>query len=65
MSTGFNTGNALINNGGIHGSNEVSASIALTADMYYPIRIQIGDRGGGDVLILEFSTPTIANNTNL
>ena len=28
MSTGFNTGNALINNGGIHGSNEVSASIA-------------------------------------
>ena len=63
--SGFNTGNAFINNGGIHGSNEVSASIALTAGVYYPIRIQYGDQGGGDVLQLQFSTPTIAKDENV
>ena len=63
--SGFNTGNALINNGGVHGSNEVSASIALTAGVYYPIRIQYGDQGGGDVLEFEFSTPTITKDENV
>ena len=63
--SGFNTGNAFINNGGVHGSNEVSASIALTAGVYYPIRIQYGDQSGGDVLELEFSTPTITKDENV
>ena len=63
--SGFNTGNALINNGGVHGSNEVSASIALTAGVYYPIRIQYGDQSGGDVLDFEFSTPTITKDENV
>ena len=63
--SGFNTGNAFINNGGVHGSNEVSASIALTAGVYYPIRIQYGDNSGGDVLQFEFSTPTIAKDENV
>ena len=63
--SGFNTGNALINNGGVHGSNEVSASIALTAGVYYPIRIQYGDNTGGDVLEFEFSTPTITKDENV
>ena len=63
--SGFNTGNAFINNGGVHGSNEVSASIALTAGVYYPIRIQYGDQGGGDVLELKFSTPTITKDENV
>ena len=57
--TGFTTGNALINNGGTHGSVEVSGSIALTAGVYYPIRIQMGDNSGGDVLVFSYSTPTI------
>ena len=63
--TGFTTGNAFINNGTIHGSEEVSASIALTAGVYYPIRIQMGDNSGGDVLDLNYSTPTIAKTTNV
>ena len=63
--TGFTTANAFINNGGIHGSVEVSASIALTAGVYYPIRIQMGDQGGGDVLELNYSTPTIVKTTNV
>ena len=63
--TGFTTANAFINNGGIHGSVEVSASIALTAGVYYPIRIQMGDQGGGDVLELNYSTPTIVKTTTV
>ena len=63
--TGFNTGNALIDNGGVHGSVEVSAAVALTAGVYYPIRIQMGDNSGGDVLDLEYSTPTISKTNNV
>lgn len=63
--TGFNTGNALINNGGVHGSLEVTAAVALTAGVYYPIRLQMGDQGGGDVLDLEYSTPTISKTNNV
>ena len=63
--TGFTTANAFINNGGIHGAQEVSASIALTAGVYYPIRIQMGDQGAGDVLELNYSTPTIVKTTTV
>lgn len=63
--TGFTTANALINNGGTHGATEVSASIALTAGVYYPIRIQMGDNGGNNVLELNYSTPTIVKTTDV
>ena len=63
--SGFTTANAFINNGSVHGSVEVSASIALTAGVYYPIRIQMGDQSGGDVLDLNYSTPTIVKTTTV
>jgi hypothetical protein len=63
--TGFTTGNALINNGGLHGNEEASGSIALTAGQYYPVRIQFGELGGGDVLGFNYQTPTIAKTTNV
>ena len=63
--TGFTTANAFINNGSVHGAVEVSASIALTAGEYYPIRIQMGDQSGGDVLDLNYSTPTIVKTTTV
>ena len=63
--TGFTTANAFINNGGVHGSVEVSASIALTAGVYYPIRIQMGNQSGGDVLDFNYSTPTIVKTTTV
>ena len=63
--TGFTTANAFINNGGVHGSEEVSASIALTAGVYYPIRIQMGDQSGGDVLVFSYSTPTIVQTATV
>lgn len=41
--TGYTTGNALINNGGLHSSATVYAGTPLTAGTYYPIRIQFGN----------------------
>lgn len=62
--SGFTTGNSLVNNGGLHGAVEISASIALSAGVYYPIRIQFGERGGGDFCTFSYSTPTITKTTN-
>jgi hypothetical protein len=63
--SGFTTANATINNGGAHGPVEVSGTAALTAGVYYPIRIQYGEQGGGDVLTFNHSTATITKTTNV
>ena len=63
--SGFTTANALINNGGAHGVVEVSGSISLTSGVYYPVRIQFGEIGGGDVLTFNYSTPTITKTTTV
>lgn len=62
--SGFTTSNAIVNNGGLHGVVEQSGSISLSAGIYYPIRIQFGERGGGDVCTFSFSTSTISKTTN-
>lgn len=56
--------NVLVNNGGAHGTQEVSASVALVANTYYPIRIQFGEIGGGDNITVSFSSDTISKTTN-
>lgn len=61
--TGFSTANATVNNGGLHGNQEASGTISLVAGTYYPIRIQFGEQGGGDVCTVNYSTPTIAKTT--
>ena len=61
--TGFTTANATVNNGGLHGNQEASGTISLVAGTYYPIRIQFGEQGGGDVCTVNFSTPTIPKTT--
>ena len=63
--SGFTTGNAVVNNGGAHAVQERSGSIALTAGVYYPIRIQFGEAGGGDAMTFNYSTPTISKTTNV
>ena len=63
--SGFTTANATINNGGAHGPVEVSATVSLTAGTYYPIRMQFGEIGGGDVFTFNYSTPTITKTTNV
>lgn len=62
--TGFTTANATVDNGGTHGSQERSGTAALTAGVYYPIRIQVGNGpAGGGELSVAFSTPTISKTT--
>ena len=63
--SGFTTGNATVNNGGLHGNQERSGNASLTAGVYYPIRIQFGEQGGGDVLTFNYSTSTISKTTNV
>jgi hypothetical protein len=58
--SGYTTSNALVQNGGIHDTTEVSSSITLTAGRYYPIRIQYGESDGGDDCSVSVSTPTLA-----
>ena len=48
-----------------YGPTEKSGTISLTAGQYYPIRIQFGENGGGDVMTFNFSTPTITKTTNV
>jgi hypothetical protein len=63
--SGFTTTNSTVNNGGLHGTQERSGSIALTAGTYYPLRIQFGELSGGDVMTFSYSTPTITQTTNV
>ena len=63
--TGFTTVNAIVKNGGAHGVVETSGTTALTAGVYYPIRIQFGEAGGGDAMTFNFSTATITKTTNV
>jgi len=63
--SGFTTANATVNNGGAHGNQERSGTASLTAGVYYPIRIQFGEAGGGDVMTFNYSTPTITKTTNV
>jgi hypothetical protein len=64
-SSGFTTANATVNNGGEHAVQERSGTISLTAGVYYPIRIQFGEAGGGDVMTFYYSTPTITLTANV
>jgi hypothetical protein len=62
---GFTTANANVNNGGGHSEVRVGSSpVSLVAGTYYPIRVQYGEGGGGDVMSLGFSTPTITETRN-
>jgi hypothetical protein len=63
--SGFSTANATVNNGGLHGNIEASGTAALTAGVYYPIRIQFGEQSGGDVMTFNHSTATITKTTNV
>ena len=64
---GFTTSNALINNGGLHGMREICNTTTLVGGTFYAIRIQFGENGGGDAIIVRFTPPgsgtTIYNGT--
>lgn len=62
---GYSTGNATVNNGGLHGGTEKSGSVALIANTYYPIRIMFGEQAVSDVMDFYYSTPTITKTTDM
>jgi hypothetical protein len=55
--SGFTTGNALVNNGGLHGWRGASGAIYLTQGSYYPIRIQYGENTGADAISVSVYGP--------
>jgi len=61
--SGFTVVNAIVKNGGEHGAEEASGTIALTAGVRYAIRIQTGNNGGPGSHATNFSTPTIAKTS--
>ena len=45
--TNLNTSNAVVNNGGLHGAQtRTSSNISLTAGIFYPIAVVIGNNNG-------------------
>jgi fibro-slime domain-containing protein len=54
----------VVNNGGLHGTQEQSGTINLTADIYYPMTILFGENSGGDNITVSFSSDTISKTTN-
>lgn len=56
--SGYTTANALVNNGGLHGPVTVSATIELTAGVYYPIRIQAGNNEVTGTCLVTIEDPT-------
>jgi hypothetical protein len=61
--TGYTTGNALINNGGTHPSTTGTGIIAMTAGVYYPIRIQYGENTGVTAFSLTVYTISLGTYT--
>lgn len=54
--TALNTSNAIVNNGGLHGSTTVTGGkIALTQGVYYPIAIVAGNNTGPGTITVEFT----------
>ncbi len=56
--SGYTTGNALVNNGGIHTLQEASGTISLTTGVYYPIRVRYSDGSGTDDCRISFQAPS-------
>ena len=55
--SGSTVANAVVNNGGAHGVVTRCGDVALAASTDYPIRIQFGEIGGGDVMSVYFTPP--------
>jgi len=62
--SGFTTGNAIVDNGGLHGVQERSGTISLTANVYYPIRVMFGERGGGDIITVQYAGPSVSKTAD-
>ena len=55
--SGFTVQNAIVNNGGIHGTRTISGVVNLVAGTSYPIRIQYGQNLSGYTFNFSFAGP--------
>ena len=55
--TGYTTSNSIVSNGGLHGMRYREGQITLEKNSYYPIRIQFGEKSGGDNMVVRFKVP--------
>ncbi|MBJ7489961.1 MAG: InlB B-repeat-containing protein, partial [Ilumatobacteraceae bacterium] len=55
--SGFTVANAVVNNGGLHAVNTRCGNVTLSSLTDYPIRIQFGEWGGGDLMSVYFTPP--------
>jgi hypothetical protein len=62
--SGYSLSNAVVDNRGLHGEVEKSGTIFLTRDTYYPIRIMLGESGGGDLIRVAFAGPSMSKIYN-
>ena len=61
--TGYTTGNALINLGGLHASQTATGNTPMTAGVYYPIRIQYGNNIGDSAFQFTVFSNSLGNYT--
>jgi hypothetical protein len=61
--TGYTTGNALINLGGLHASQTATGNTPMTAGVYYPIRIQYGNNTGDSAFQFTVYSNSLGNYT--
>ena len=61
--TGYTHTNAIVQNGGLHGVTEVSGTIAMTANIYYPFRVMFGNLTGPGTMTVSWASGTQAKTS--
>jgi hypothetical protein len=61
--TGYTHTNAIVQNGGLHGPVEVSGTVAMTANIYYPFRVMFGNLTGPGTMTVSWASSTQAKTS--
>jgi hypothetical protein len=61
--TGYTHTNAVVKNGGLHGPVEVSGTVAMTANIYYPFRVMFGNLTGPGTMTVSWASSTQAKTS--
>jgi hypothetical protein len=61
--TGYTHTNAIVQNGGLHGPVEVSGTVAMTANIYYPFRVMFGNLTGTGIMTVSWASSTQAKTS--
>jgi hypothetical protein len=62
--TGYTHTNAVVQNGGLHGTTEQSGTIAMIANIYYPFRVMFGNLTGPGTMTVSWASSTQAKTSN-